>query len=66
MHNAELLTPDAVAHLTGLSRETLAQWRSQKKHIPFLKIGRLVRYDPRDIAAYLERCRVSVFERRQK
>lgn len=62
----ELLTPENVSQLTGLSLETLAQWRSQKKHIPYLKVGRRVRYDVRDIQAYLERCRVSVSERRQR
>jgi excisionase family DNA binding protein len=64
-----LLTPEEVAVVTGLSRETLAQWRSQKRGIPYLKIGRAVRYDPSEVQAYLERCRVSVSdpqERRQK
>jgi integrase len=42
----ELLTTEQVALLTGLSRETLAQWRSQKRGIPYLKVGRVVRYDP--------------------
>jgi excisionase family DNA binding protein len=63
----ELLTPDEVSELTGLSIETLAQWRSQKKHLPYLKVGRLVRYDRRDIDRYFETCRVSVSaERRQR
>ena len=63
-----LLKPEEVAHLTGLSIETLAQWRSQKRGIPYLKIGRAVRYDLTDVQAYLEGCRVSVSvpkERRQ-
>ena len=65
----DLLTPDRVAALTGLSRETLAQWRSQKRGIPYLKIGRAVRYDPDDVLQYLAGCRVSVSdpnERRQR
>jgi len=41
--NMELLTPEQVSELTGLSVETLAKWRSQKKHIPYLKVGRLIR-----------------------
>ena len=56
----ELLTADQVSSITGLSVETLAQWRSQKRGIPYLKIGRAVRYDPADINAYLRGCRVSV------
>ena len=62
----ELLSVEQVSSLTGLSVETLAQWRSRKKHIEYLKIGRLIRYTRRDIEAYLERCRVSVSEGRQK
>jgi excisionase family DNA binding protein len=64
----DLLKPEEVANLTGLSLETLAQWRSQKRGIPYLKVGRAVRYDPADVQAYLEGCRVSVSvpkERRQ-
>ncbi len=63
------LTAEEVAKLTSLSIETLAQWRSQRRGIPYLKIGRVVRYDLADVQAYLEGCRVSVSaprERRQK
>jgi excisionase family DNA binding protein len=55
-----LLTPEQVAELTALSKETLAQWRSQNRGIPYLKVGRAVRYDSADVQAYLEGCRVSV------
>ena len=58
----ELYTAEQVSELTGLSVETLAQWRSQKIHIPYLKVGRLVRYTPQDLEKYLARCRVSVKE----
>jgi excisionase family DNA binding protein len=61
-----LLTPEEVAVVTGLSRETLAQWRSQKRGLPYLKIGRAVRYDPSDVQAYLEGCRVSVSDPRER
>jgi excisionase family DNA binding protein len=64
----DLLKPEEVAQLTGLSQETLAQWRSQRRGIPYLKVGRAVRYDLADVQAYLEGCRVSVSvpkERRQ-
>jgi excisionase family DNA binding protein len=61
-----LLTPEEVAVVTGLSRETLAQWRSQKRGLPYLKIGRVVRYDSAEVQAYLERCRVSVSDPRER
>ncbi len=66
---SQFLTTEDVAELMGLSVETLAQWRSQRRGIPYLKIGRAVRYDPTDVQVYLEGCRVSVSaprERRQK
>jgi excisionase family DNA binding protein len=66
---SELLTAGEVAAVTGLSVETLAQWRSQRRGIPYLKVGRAVRYDPADVQTYLEGCRVSVSdpqERRQR
>jgi len=50
-----LLTPEDLAHLTGLSIETLAQWRSQRRGIPFVKISRnCVRYRQADLDRWLE------------
>jgi len=62
----DLLNPEQVSVITGLSVETLAQWRSQKRGIPYLKIGRSVRYDATEVQAYLERCRVSVSDPRER
>jgi predicted DNA-binding transcriptional regulator AlpA len=51
---APLLTAEDVAAITGLSTETLAQWRSQRKGIPFLKLSRnVVRYQQGDLDAWL-------------
>ncbi len=62
----DLLTPEKVAEITGLSIDTLAQWRSQRRGLPYLKIGRAVRYDPEDVQEYLEGCRVSVSDPRER
>ena len=62
----DLMTAEQVAKLTGMAIETLAQWRSQKRGIPYLKIGRAVRYDPADVQKYLEGCRVSVSDPRER
>jgi hypothetical protein len=35
-----LLRAEDVAEITGLSVETLAQWRSQRRGIPFVKLSR--------------------------
>lgn len=64
-----LLTAEEVSTMTGLSLDTLAQWRSQRRGIPYLKLGRRVMYDADEVEAYLEGCRVSVSnpnERRRK
>jgi predicted DNA-binding transcriptional regulator AlpA len=50
----KLLTPVEVAELTGLSTETLAQWRSQRRGIPYVKISRnCVRYRRVDLDIWL-------------
>jgi excisionase family DNA binding protein len=50
-----LLTPEDLAQITGLSTETLAQWRSQRRGIPFVKISRnCVRYRQADLDRWLE------------
>jgi predicted DNA-binding transcriptional regulator AlpA len=49
-----LLTPEDVAAITGLSVETLAQWRSQKRGPPYLKISRnCVRYRQSDLDGWV-------------
>jgi predicted DNA-binding transcriptional regulator AlpA len=49
-----LLTASDVARITGLSTETLAQWRSQRRGIPFLKLARnVVRYRQSDLDKWL-------------
>jgi len=62
----QLLTPAQVCEITGLALDTLAQWRSQKRGIPYLKIGRTVRYDLKDVQQYLAGCRVSVSDRNER
>jgi len=56
----ELLTVQEVADLTGLSVETLNQWRSQGLHVPYVKLGKAVRYLRKDVELYILRCRVNV------
>ena len=49
-----LLTAVDVARITGLSTETLAQWRSQRRGIPFIKLSRnVVRYRQGDLDEWL-------------
>jgi excisionase family DNA binding protein len=58
---AHLLTVEEVAQFTGLSVDTLAQWRSQRRGIPFVKLSRnVVRYRQADLDAFLNGCTVPV------
>ncbi len=56
----ELLTVAEVSGLTGMSVNTLNQWRSQGLHIPYVKLGKAVRYLRKDVEHYILRCRVEV------
>jgi excisionase family DNA binding protein len=60
MSKQAYLTSRQVADMTGISLDTLARWRCRKQRIPYLKIGRAVRYERIEVLAYLERCRVPV------
>jgi predicted DNA-binding transcriptional regulator AlpA len=49
-----LLTAQEVAEQTGLSMETLAQWRSQRRGFQYVKISRnCVRYRQTDLDCWL-------------
>jgi predicted DNA-binding transcriptional regulator AlpA len=52
--SSKLLTAEEVAEQTGLSIETLAQWRSQKRGFQYVKISRnCVRYRQADLDSWL-------------
>jgi len=50
----QLLTDHDVARLTGFSVTTVKKWRLLKRGPKYLRIGASVRYDPRDVAAWLK------------
>ncbi len=51
----QYLKPHQVAELLQLTERTLANLRSEKRGIPFVKVGRAVRYRKKDVEAYLEK-----------
>lgn len=55
MDPAEFITRKEAAALLGLRVSTLAVWAMRKVHIPFIKVGRLVRYLKRDIMDFKDR-----------
>ena len=48
----------AVATYLGVSVEFLQQDRVRTVRIPFVKIGRAVRYDPADVRTFANSCKV--------
>lgn len=54
----QLLSPQEVSEITGLSPGTLALWRSTGRvDLPYCKLGRSVRYRRDDLEAFLENSR---------
>jgi excisionase family DNA binding protein len=50
-----LLTPPEAAAYIGVTENTLSVWRCTGRYkIPFIKVGRLVRYRRSDLDAWLE------------
>ena len=52
-----LLNESEVAEALGLKVTTLRRWRWAGKPPRFLKIGSAVRYDPAELAAFIEAAR---------
>ena len=49
------LTPQQVADILGVSKDTLTVWRCTKRYkIPYIKIGSKVVYRAKDIEAFIE------------
>jgi excisionase family DNA binding protein len=52
----KLLTTDEAAELVGAKPQTLSIWRCTKRHnIPFVRVGRLIRYREQDVLDWLDR-----------
>jgi len=54
----ELLTKKQAAARTGFSEHTLDRHRKEGKGIPYVRIGRTIRYRSADVAKYLAEHRV--------
>ena len=55
-----LLTPEEVSAFISIPVATLAQWRYRKCGLPYLRIGRLVRYSQADVESFLQRSKIEV------
>ncbi len=48
----KLLNEHEAAELLGVKVSTLRAWRIKGSKLPFLRLGRAIRYDPADIEAF--------------
>ena len=64
MLSERLLTPSEVADRLTVAEHTLALWRADRRHLPFIKIGRMVRYSEDEVEAFIERSAQDVRRRR--
>ena len=56
MNRLVVLDCDEAANYIGVKPGTLAVWRSTKRYkIPFIKVGRLVKYRKSDLDDFLEK-----------
>ncbi|MCW8100819.1 helix-turn-helix domain-containing protein [Streptomyces tauricus] len=47
------LTPDDIAEIFEVPKETVYQWRRKRIGPPGFRIGKHLRYDPADVRAYV-------------
>ncbi|MCA6094010.1 helix-turn-helix domain-containing protein [Streptomyces sp. SCA3-4] len=47
------LTPDDIAGLFGVPKETVYQWRRKRIGPPAFRIGKHLRYDPTEVERYV-------------
>ena len=57
----KLLSPQELSAALNVSIETVYAWTSQKR-IPYIKMGRLVRFNADEVNKWLERQRVEAQE----
>jgi excisionase family DNA binding protein len=52
--STNLLTTEEVAKMLGLQEHTLRDWRRAKRHpLPYVKVGRSVRFRLSDVEAFI-------------
>lgn len=58
MQEPRYIDEKVLSQMSGLAVQTLRNDRSMRKGIPFIKLGRSVKYDLVDVMAYMQRHRV--------
>lgn len=51
----KLWSPEQVAEILGVSKQTLAVWRCERRYpLAYIKIGSRVRYRPADVQQFMQ------------
>lgn len=50
----KFLRPAEAAHVLGVSKQTLAHWRMSGAGPRFIRAGRIILYDPKELAKWAE------------
>jgi predicted DNA-binding transcriptional regulator AlpA len=58
------ISEKAVVELTGIPRSTLQKDRHYRRGLPYIKLGKLVRYNVQDILRHMEAHRIDPAEQR--
>ena len=53
-----LLNVNEASEILGLKPRTLYQWSWLKKHLPFVKIGKLLRVSERDLTDFIKKNKI--------
>lgn len=54
METNKLWSPEQVADVLGVSKQTLAVWRCERRYpLPYIKVGSRVRYRPADVQQFV-------------
>ena len=54
MDTSKLWSPEQVAEMLGVSKQTLAVWRCERRYpLRYVKVGSRVRYRPSDVERFL-------------
>jgi hypothetical protein len=61
----KLLNENQVSELTGLAVQTLRNHRFKRIGIPYIKMMRSIRYDPKDIEGYVQHRKILLEDQEQ-
>ena len=50
----QYITEEEVSEKTGLAVQTLRNWRHMRRGLPYVKIGRSIRYGEMEVEAYMK------------